>query len=232
MSKNNKRIQRKDRSSSNSGTECTTSEQESHETTREKRISLSTKDLLNIGISTIALVISAVSLYSTKEISQTQLRAFVGPKDVSINLGTESKPTIPVPGETINGSISVLFENYGTTPALNAKCHLNWVFEPPGHSLPNGYDFKDLEQKLPLGLGFSRSEPVIYPHSQWRTAVPLIDQSEFIKAKRMEKTLFIYGHVDYKDIFRENHSSNFCFIYEPSDGKDKFVPFSQHNDAN
>jgi hypothetical protein len=48
--------------------------------------------------------------------------------------------------------------------------------------------------------------------------IPGNDIETFKAAIKKQTTLFLYGHIDYCDIFGEPHSTAFCFKYVPNGG--------------
>jgi hypothetical protein len=63
------------------------------------------------------------------------------------------------------------------------------------------------------------------------------DPNELARVRNQETALFLYGHVDYIDVFDKNRSSQFSYQYLPvmKDGKDighQLIFQSEHNDAN
>jgi hypothetical protein len=59
----------------------------------------------------------------------------------------------------------------------------------------------------------------------------LEEVTSFLFARNGERTLFVYGHVDYVDAFGKKRETPFCLQYDPSPGAglDPFAVTGDHN---
>ncbi|MGP8232361.1 MAG: hypothetical protein ACLQL2_06805 [Methylovirgula sp.] len=116
----------------------------------------------------------------------------------------------------MRNAILTRFENNGQTPAFQVEGITNWLPEPKANaSLPKDFAFADHKR-----TGFvSKSDIGRDKHKD--SAEEITDQKDIAMFKAAgdgQITMFLYGHVDYCDIFGEPHSVAFCFIYKRNAG--------------
>jgi hypothetical protein len=143
------------------------------------------------------------------------LRAYIILTDVGIfcpDCGDTA--LIPQALPEIRNSIRLRIENNGQTPAYNVSSVTNWTAVPdvsPDARLPERYSFPD--PKPPSDHFVSTSDIGRDKHTDSVGPIPDDQIAVFRNAGAKRSTLFIYGHIDYCDIFNEPHSTAFCFKY-------------------
>ncbi len=179
----------------------------------------------------------AYKTYTTAaEASQRQLRAYLGLETLDLNLPS-SKSSALLPnslkaGDLIQDFVLLSIKNFGATPANKVSCHVSWINRQFAHSLEENYSYPDLDGNLPDGAKFIPAEAVIFPQTTWHVTVAITDISPFRKAKNREETMFLYGHIDYEDIYGNKHTSKFCYNYQPfDDTRLLFIPIGPYNKA-
>jgi hypothetical protein len=117
----------------------------------------------------------------------------------------------------IKNSIRYRIENSGQTPASDVTTITNWWPEPgKGATLPRGFGFPDHKQ---ISSGFiSKSDIGRDKHKDSAGEIEAKDIPTFKDAVDGRTTLFLYGHVDYCDIFKVPRSTAYCFVYVPNGG--------------
>jgi hypothetical protein len=167
---------------------------------------------------TLALFIATWLLWTAGEKhSERQLRAYVG-------IGA------PHFGERDPRELTITVQNGGQTPAYKVWVHLNRYRVPFGQKLPANFGYPDYNP------GDKRSAAVVQSGKEI-TFTFEFDPNELARVRNQETALFLYGHVDYIDVFDKNRSSQFSYQYLPvmKDGKDighQLIFQSEHNDAN
>jgi hypothetical protein len=115
----------------------------------------------------------------------------------------------------INDRFFVVIKNFGQTPADNILVHISFEVLPPFQQLPDNFTYAD---KLPplIGnvipgenagwLGNGQQGPWTY----YLTSDAI---AGIIKARVGLATVYVYGHIDYEDIFGYKHRRPFVFLY-------------------
>jgi len=154
----------------------------------------------------------AVNVSSTT--AEAQLRAYVG----VVQHVLEKNNTI----------LTMVFKNGGQTPANNVGSHVNWLWYPSGEVIPDGFAYPDynLETALTAGRTF------IIPGE----TVPItfgVDGERFAEAAEGKVNLFLYGHIDYSDVFGESRATTFCYrvIPSPTGGGGTLIGWREHNEC-
>jgi hypothetical protein len=116
-------------------------------------------------------------------------------------------------------SIRFRIENSGQTPAYDVSTVTNWVpVYDVGESvrIPADYSFAD----HPFNSDYFASKSDIGRDHHKDVAGPIPDKDIVVFKDAIAKkfTLFIYGHVDYCDVFKQPHSTAFCFKYVQNEG--------------
>ncbi|MEQ9519471.1 MAG: hypothetical protein RLN89_08525 [Parvibaculum sp.] len=169
------------------------------------------------------------ALNVTKKSFQTQLRAYVFPSGTTAlpykSLGT---------GRIDSWLIHFNFKNSGPTPTLNASGMLNWRLQWS-------------KEDLPPEFGYPDEEPAVnwhYAPFEEQNAGPVkLEISAAIDAWKKQMRIFVWGWIEYNDVFpeTERHRTEFsgelfvtadptsdafnCFIFQPSG------PFNGHDDT-
>lgn len=117
----------------------------------------------------------------------------------------------------IRNSIRSRIENSGQTPASEVVGITNWwPGDTSGHitDLPQDFAFPDH-----VRTGFvSKSDIGRDKHKDTAEEMDIAAVATFKNAAAGNTALFLYGHVDYCDIFGEAHTTAFCFKYVPNAG--------------
>jgi hypothetical protein len=154
--------------------------------------------------------------------ARQQLRAYVGVESVGHQIGA-------LPGDDY---FIVSAKNYGTTPAYDVEIH-GRALALPGLSRPQEGFFDHLPTKVV-------SEAVPRPFIPKAILTPTQTTSignrhpqlhEMLESARAERsTVYVYGSIFYRDIFRQPWRTKFCYVFQtnkvPSAG---FVPFEEYN---
>jgi hypothetical protein len=183
-----------------------------------------------------AAIISLVLLCVTRQSNKRQQRAYIGVDSIGLELpGLENPDYEPIkpdkPGLVVSDCVLCTFRNYGGTPALDVKVHINWQSISFGKILPANFQYPDYESITTPGIGRVVSHLHLMQKQDHTTRVPIYDVDVFRKAHEQKGTLYIYGHIDYTDVFGQNWSRRFSYIYEPwqTEGQ-QFIPDQSHND--
>lgn len=166
-----------------------------------------------------------------ESVAQHQLRAYIGIEKIGFTSKNSQKPRLISSGITIEDLIIITIKNYGSTSAYDVRTSVNLVATTAGDKLPDDFLYKDIKSSIPDQDSYT--EPVIIePDRSHIVRCPY--NSEFrkkIDEANMKKIgLFVYGHIDYSDVFNRRWERTFCFRYTPHAGpKDKFTCYERHN---
>lgn len=157
-----------------------------------------------LGIATAALFIATRGLVKgADKTARYQLRAYMS----VLNDGTCFDPT--------NRKVKIFMTNYGQTPALDASMRVCILDHAPD---------TDVE------LDDSKcGDPVVGP--QW--VQPHQKFGKIVGQKDADQDFFIYGFVDYKDIFGGKWRARFAYSHEAMrifSGDDRWIAHKSHND--
>ena len=173
--------------------------------------------LFSAFIALCALFVSIFVAWNIRDNSQRQLRAYVAVGEP--HFGTRDPVSVQISGE-----------NNGQTPARRVTAHLNRKWVPYGQKLPKDFSYPDFGEVGPSSvavLGPGKSKTFTFP----------FDPKEIEQVRNKETALFLYGHIDYIDVFGEPRTSQFNYQYVPiigDDGKDRghsLLMQPDHNDA-
>jgi len=164
------------------------------------------------------------------------MRAYVGPEGIELEMPDLKNPNyapIPVvPGKFANNLVRVKVKNYGQTQANSTRIWLNWHFVPFGEPLPRSFAYPDMEAPLPPGIERRPSVFSLFPGQEHNFGVVVDDIGLFIAANQSKSNAYLYGHIDYIDVFNTRHVSKFCYFYEPMrPPEDQFTPCAEHFNA-
>lgn len=178
---------------------------------------------------------NAVKTYeATVDTSRKQLRAYVGLDNLQIELPSLHpgyKPYELRPGFVFPDRFLLTVKNSGTTPAKQTTVWINWQDTAYGYALPSDFPFADKEERTG-GYQVVKSSPTVFGGQSFTYPVKLEDIRVFIEAKEKKKSLFFYGHIDYKDIYDNSHQTKFCYKYVPEAPVSlRIVPYDRYNDA-
>ena len=112
-------------------------------------------------------------------------------------------------------SMSAVIKNHGKTPAILSKIYGGWIVDSiaPTKSSINAM----IEEKIPTGIILSADrEPYLLevgdPAQTERFYVAFYKWQQIISR---EKTFFLYGRIEYKDILGADRNTGFCWQYCP-----------------
>ena len=181
-------------------------------------------DLLTIF--TIVLAVSTILLWvATRDLaneaarsSRLELRTYVG----------AGHPKFGKPDPT---EVTIDVENGGRTPAYRITGWLNaYSIAGENNALPDGFSFPDQAQTGAFPV--YKSVAVLHP-AKSAPFTFIFDLALIERCRRKDATLFIYGHIDYVDIFDRPHVSQFCYQYFPVEVGigHSLVMYDEHNEA-
>jgi hypothetical protein len=160
---------------------------------------------LFIGFFTLVLGVATVYLWDagerqlaqSRESMQRQLRAYVTVENAKIE---------PIPASDMDGiaraRISVSLKNSGATPTRHMVACTSWkLFD---QEIPEGYDFPDIEPEERM---------LIPPNDSVGGWVFVIPQSDVEKVVKESGYLYVWGWVDYNDVFdgTPRHTTEYYF---------------------
>lgn len=142
------------------------------------------------------------ALQLTSDTAEKQLRSYL---------------LVDTDGFEFKGSdIKFKVRNFGQTPAKNVSVHTNLEFRPKGEGLPSDFKFPD----RPVCGNLSPTGPnlgSIAPGASTLTARVLCGDE--IKSVRQTEnggiSGFLYGRINYMDIFNKSRSTTFCIRIFP-----------------
>jgi len=106
-------------------------------------------------------------------------------------------------------NLQILVRNYGNTPAHGVRVWKNDMESEPTEEFA-------FEDQSPDGIS---GEQMLQPKEVWRIRAGTQHRKEF--------PWFIYGHIDYRDIYARKWRTTSCYMQDPS--VDSFVPYRRHN---
>lgn len=188
--------------------------------------------LCAVGAGLVALLAYSSSVDS----SQKQLRSYVGLERVEFDFQTKDDPNYQpkpfVAGSIENDFVKVTVKNFGSTPAQDVKIWTNWDSFSYPNQPPDNYQFVDIQSKTPSGLDLISSQTVVNSGQTYVSHVAVHDLKPFFAANQKKTLLYLFGHIDYRDIYGINHQTKFCYSYQPfKKDADAFVPYSRNNEA-
>jgi hypothetical protein len=188
----------------------------------------------------LATAIAACYTKKQSEISadteKRQLRAFVGIDYFRLECPNCGEPTyvpsIPIPGYIAKDFFVVAVRNSGVTPARKLITFFNILEVPWGASLQKNFIFPDTEPTKFPNIEANRSAWLVPPNTSKEMLGSIFDARPIARAQNRTTVIYIYGHIDYVDIFDVPQTTIFCYRYEPwVDITKGFYPCDIHNDA-
>jgi hypothetical protein len=151
-----------------------------------------------------------------------QLRAYV-----SVSL----EPGIRVDDQKTTLSI----DNFGQSPATDVHIFGQWEFVRYEEDLPPDFTFPDKPRNCDnststLGQNIAFSVVSIFPRTPTRATNFFCPgtYASLQRAVQRELNAFLYGHLDYLDIFNIRRQSTFCFLWLPA--QQMALNCSRHNE--
>ncbi|MSQ22778.1 MAG: hypothetical protein EXR53_05680 [Dehalococcoidia bacterium] len=184
----------------------------------------------------IAAIISLAALLNIRKTNKRQLRAYVGLESLRLELPELNDPNYrPIQpdkaGLVVDDYVLATVKNYGTTPALDVRTQVNWHGVPFGTLIQDDFAYADAESITTPDISRVISRYAVMQQQSHVDRVPVYDASVFKKAQQREISIWMYGHIDYRDIYGRKWSREFSFIYEPWQSlEQQFVPDAHRND--
>jgi hypothetical protein len=180
---------------------------------------------LVVGLSTIALWHSTRALWQvtnatldhSERTAVRELRAYVSVKEILMDdfrhpdvLSTYAGVGI-VKGQIHNYRISAIVANGGETPTRKALINVNCDLR--NDTLPDDFDFPDGKLTEAAAIG---------PHGTFCSPGFFVSIADVKKIIAKEKKLYVWGWIDYNDVFDDTprHRTEFCFDISPDEVPD------------
>lgn len=168
-----------------------------------------------LGASCAAAIFAWKSVATARDTEERQLRAYLVVTDFVAICGECGDALVAGhPPNYVGGRML----NSGETPADQVSGRMGWV----GWVADNGKD------QLPADFDFSYNQPTGLVSAadigrdqgkEFHGEITAGDVPLFRMAASGHSTLYVYGRIDYCDIFRKPRSTAFCFIYKPGVGE-------------
>jgi hypothetical protein len=159
-----------------------------------------------VALGTLALACAAVAQFELlRRTSQRQLRAYVSFDSAALVDGTEVKPA-PFVDRTDQPGIFSLIKNTGQTPARDVVHWSQMEVAPLGR-------VASMTPPLKLDISHSSYLPpeAISSKSQWLERSLSTQEKEGIKNGTY--AIFLYGRIEYRDVFNKKHWSVYRLQY-------------------
>jgi hypothetical protein len=152
---------------------------------------------------------------------QRQLRAYVGIdkieliNDPSIQNGSIAEGQA---GYVFPDYLTVTMKNFGVTTAFYVSDYINFGLFPFGTQAPSDFAFADFPESFPANQPHPNIGSTTLDRDQMypgKHALRKRSVQEFKIAGRKEQVLYLWGHINYCDIYNRKWIRNFAFIYEP-----------------
>ncbi len=174
-------------------------------------------------------------LWETYLSHRRQERAYLGVENIALNLpGLDNPSYQPVPqeaGRVFDDFVLLTVKNYGNTPASNVITRVNWQTVDFGTMLDKTFSYPDYESITNPNIGRVISKFSLLQQQLRESKHPVPNVDLFGQARQKKKNLYLYGHVDYRDIYGRKWRRNFSYIWEPwQTVGSQFVPDQAHND--
>jgi hypothetical protein len=152
-----------------------------------------------------------------KDTEETQLKAYVGVVGIGLQCGTCDQANWS-PGQPLladKDAVLILSQNGGKTPAYDTVAGVGWYPTTHGGQLPADFAFPDHKRDPTMRSIDSRSELLPGQQMTHSEKFGADDVTDVWRARRKDIDLFLYGHIDYRDVFGKCHTTPFCGRYEP-----------------
>lgn len=184
--------------------------------------------IAGIGVSIYTLLTLAI-VTTARDTETRQLRAYVGvnSEPITLNCNACDDPSKPLT-EIRDGNYVVMeIQNFGLTPAYDTTVRLKWEINASGTGPASDFTYPDDQ----LGNRDKGKFPM-YPGQKRSNILSLDAQTVGLirRAQKHEISLFYYGRVDYRDVFDEEPTTDFCFQFAPDAGPKYHFPLCfEHN---
>lgn len=100
------------------------------------------------------------------------------------------------------------------------------------HRLPDDFAFDDADTVQAGDIRPIFSEVTIFPDQSIKLLVIINDLTPFRSTVSKKASAYVWGHIDYDDIYGKSRVTTFCYRYHPRGitGED-FEPYEKHNQA-
>jgi len=148
---------------------------------------------------------TAWQAYIARETMRESLRAYVASQGATWVRASfqESEPT---PTHVIS-EVGITFENSGSTPAFHLDTNVSYKFSP--QPLPKDFNYPETPNNEETGG--PKGHGIMPPHSPNNFIIGLSPVEDLNALMKEQTRLYVYGHVSYDDIFKDRHTSIFCF---------------------
>ncbi|WP_213772654.1 hypothetical protein [Bradyrhizobium sp. dw_78] len=173
------------------------------------------------------------SLRAQIKSSELQLRAYLAMDAKAFELHCEScdppdAPKIEKKSAFYRGNFIMVFvRNSGQTPAIDSYMHGSWKEMPFGATLPLDFKFPNIENNVLDDKG------TVNPGDSIPGAEDLSSETiQMInRARKHQATIFFYGEIVFRDVFKKIRRTPFCRIYDPDIGDEtlRFGDCPEHN---
>jgi hypothetical protein len=176
-------------------------------------------------ISAIATGVTTFFIWRQIQGSHLDQRAWVGPIEVlpgDFTIGNKKVLLVPdIPG----AKFGVLIANSGKTPALHTTYAINRKYLASKERFIPTYEGADNQ---------AQSVSVIQPNMRMvLTTLPMnrgLTNEEIRQLGSGEEILYVFGHIEYTDVFKQLHTTTFCF--SATWDLAGMVTCNEYNDAN
>jgi hypothetical protein len=167
----------------------------------------------------VACAAGAISWYQVTTMRDTEqrgLRAYLVIQQFGV-FCSDCGDTAALPDilTRVKNSIWLRIENVGQTPAREVVGSINIHSEPGKEGrLAANFAFQDLKKARFI----SKSDIGKDKYKDAIVELPGEELAAFKDAAAERTTVFVYGHIDYCDVFGAPHSTAYCFKYVPNAG--------------
>lgn len=173
-------------------------------------------EVLAVVLILLYTIIQGWQLWVIRDQEKRQLRAYVGTDglvfDCSICLqlaglpkGTPiTEPVTDVIDDRKNYKLLLMIKNFGVTPTYDIIAYINFQTVPVMELLRDDFSYADKTPERPKSIiqyGMTTGILGGGQEKQWRYPLSKNRIIEIARAARSDVGLFIYGHIDYTDIF-------------------------------
>jgi hypothetical protein len=138
------------------------------------------------------------------------------------------------PGHILNNFYLVTIKNFGNSPAFRAGLYSNYIAVPFGTQLPLNFNFADLPNRFEKSnITVASVRTTLDRDATFTGKIPLLSEDvvRFIAAQKKMVQIYIWGHIDFCDIYSRRWVRNFSFAYEPwRDTKIGFEPIDRYQE--
>jgi len=167
-------------------------------------------DYATFGITVITLVVLGIyttinyCLYqATVSTNQANQRALIFVTSMELQKKGEPLPE-DFPKNVTNGSVIVHFENFGETPGMKVLQKTSVCMRK--YDIPDEFTYRDLGQ-------LQHVPALIPPRTTFTTEIP-VRPDHIDDAIKYKTSLYVWGTINYIDIFKQPHLTEFCAKYE------------------